>query len=195
MVSPNCGPVRPSSGTGSEASAASAASASSSRSYARQRLSNFISHFRYRGRQTPSNPPPGIVECASSFAGVSEKTPVALSRRVAVLRWNAGRPQNIVRTWKYTLATFFPAGLYELLHPARCPPAPSHARPPALPPTPRPTRRAQVKRFANFYFLVVGAMQCMPWISLSDGFPGIYMPLLIIICIDLGIMGHEDYHR
>ena len=65
----------------------------------------------------------------------------------------------------------------------------------ALPPTPRPTRRAQVKRFANFYFLVVGAMQCMPWISLSDGVPGIYMPLLIIICIDLGIMGHEDYHR
>ena len=53
----------------------------------------------------------------------------------------------------------------------------------------------QVEGSGRRSFLVVGAMQCMPWISLSDGFPGIYMPLLIIICIDLGIMVHEDYHR
>ena len=62
-----------------------------------------------------------------------------LKREVAILKPNAGRCGNLIKTSRFNLLSFVPITLYELLHPW--------------------------KRFANFYFLCVGAMQMVPVIT------------------------------
>ena len=59
-----------------------------------------------------------------------------LTRPVSILAPNADGTSNAVTTSKYTLVSFVPVTLYNLLHP--------------------------FQRFANFYFLCVGALQLWP---------------------------------
>ena len=104
----------------------------------------------------------GDVAAPGSFVSA---LPPNLPRQVKFLQDNKS-VRNVVITSKYNLFTFVPICLYELLHPR--------------------------KRFANFYFLCVGAMQCVPVISLSEGIPGIWVPLIMILTLDMAIMASED---
>ena len=62
-----------------------------------------------------------------------------LTRRVELIAPNPGGSDNKVITSKFTMYSFVPVTLHDLLHPT--------------------------KRFANFYFLCVGALQLWPEIS------------------------------
>jgi hypothetical protein len=88
-----------------------------------------------------------------------------LSHRVNILQSNPGKAGNFVTTSKYTPLTFLPKNLYELLHPR--------------------------KRFANFYFLCVGILQMIPAITITDGLPIQWLPLLLILAVDMTIASIE----
>ena len=89
-----------------------------------------------------------------------------LKREVAILKPNAGRCGNLIKTSRFNLLSFVPITLYELLHPW--------------------------KRFANFYFLCVGAMQMVPVITLTDGNPSTWMTLSFLVLVDMVVMAAED---
>ena len=92
-----------------------------------------------------------------------------LKREVAILKPNAGRCGNLIKTSRFNLLSFVPITLYELLHPW--------------------------KRFANFYFLCVGAMQMVPVITLTDGNPSTWMTLSFLVLVDMVVMAAEDMSR
>lgn len=48
---------------------------------------------------------------------------------------------------------------------------------------------------ANLYFLVFGLVQMVKDISISDGIPTIYVPLITIVCITAAKDYYEDYKR
>ena len=85
------------------------------------------------------------VEEVLSDAQVASTKNQTLTHRVSILRRNEGRAENAIITARYTILSFAPLTLYELLHPRR--------------------------RFANFYFLVVGVMQIIPQITITNGLP------------------------
>lgn len=93
-----------------------------------------------------------------------------LSHRVMILGSNEGFADNVSKTSRFTAATFVPMCLYELLHPMR--------------------------RFANFYFLMIGIMQMVPPITITDGMPIQWLPLMLILAVDMTVMGVEvrAYH-
>jgi len=81
----------------------------------------------------------------------------------------AWRTTNVVITSKFTWLTFLPVNLYNLLHPK--------------------------KRFANFYFLMVGVMQMIPWITLTNGYPTTWLTLFALIAVDIFVLMREDLER
>ena len=88
---------------------------------------------------------------------------------IAILRPN-GRVPNTIITSKYTLATFVPTALYELLSP--------------------------FKRFANFFYLVVGALQTQAEINPSgSSTPTVWASLFMILNFDLFCLAKDDLGR
>ena len=94
-----------------------------------------------------------------------------LPRMVNILEPNPElRVSNVVITSKYSIVTFVPFILYELLHPYR--------------------------RFANFFYLVVGALQLINIISPFDPpSPQAWTSLVVIVAIDMIVLGREDFNR
>lgn len=66
---------------------------------------------------------------------------------------------NRIKTSKYTPISFVPKNLF-----------------------------IQFSKVANLYFLIVGIMQMIPQISVSGGFPVIFIPLSIVV----GVSGLKD---
>ncbi|KRW99063.1 P-type ATPase, cytoplasmic domain N [Pseudocohnilembus persalinus] len=75
-------------------------------------------------------------------------------------------PNNSISTSKYTCLTFIPRNLLE-----------------------------QFSKMANIYFLIIGIMQMIDSISISEGTPVIYLPLAVVICISGFKDLLEDYKR
>ena len=76
---------------------------------------------------------------------------------------------NTVKTSNYNPLTFIPVVLFELLNPWN--------------------------KFANFYFLVVGVLQTVPAITLTDGRAGTVMPLSFVLFVDMLMKALEDFNR
>ena len=74
---------------------------------------------------------------------------------------------NTVKTSNYNPLTFIPVVLFELLNPWN--------------------------KFANFYFLVVGVLQTVPAITLTDGRAGTVMPLSFVLFVDMLMKALEDF--
>ena len=93
-----------------------------------------------------------------------------LTRPVSILVPNSESTPNAVTTSKYTLLSFVPLTLYSLLHP--------------------------FKRFANFYFLCVGALQLWPEISVYQSpQPTMWAVLSLLLAVDMYILAREDIAR
>jgi phospholipid-transporting ATPase len=92
-----------------------------------------------------------------------------LTRCVRILQPNVQAASNTIVTAKYSVLSFWPMVLYELLHPR--------------------------KRFANFYFLCVGGMQMIKAISLTGGTPSTWLALCFLILVDAFFMAKEDLAR
>lgn len=69
---------------------------------------------------------------------------------------------NSIKTSKYTIANFIPKNLI-----------------------------IQFSKVANIYFLIIGIMQMIPSISVSGGFPVIFMPLSIVV----GTSAIKDFYE
>ena len=116
----------------------------------------------------------------------------ATPRTALILTDNPDRCSNVITTSQYkfygavvqgkgccvdvcttlcqmTSPGFFLKAIFELLHPTR--------------------------KFANFYFFVVGAMQVLPRISLTNQLPSTWMPLIFILIVDMFLMAREDLAR
>ena len=86
-----------------------------------------------------------------------------------ILGPNPMAPNNSITTALYTWYTFPTIGVIELLLPW--------------------------KKFANFYFLCVGAMQMWKEVSLTQGQPSSYMTLTFICIVELFFKGRENAER
>jgi phospholipid-transporting ATPase len=75
-------------------------------------------------------------------------------------------PDNSIHTSKYTLVNFLPKQLFE-----------------------------QFSKLANLYFLVIGFMQIIPQVSISNSVPVIFMPLFFIVLVSALKDLYEDYKR
>lgn len=75
-------------------------------------------------------------------------------------------PDNKISTSKYTFATFLPLNLLE-----------------------------QFSKPANFYFLIIGGLQIVPYITNTDSQPTIYLPLFVIMLISMIKDLFEDLKR
>lgn len=73
---------------------------------------------------------------------------------------------NSIRTYKYSLLTFIPLNLM-----------------------------VQFSKLPNVYFLVVGLMQMIPQITISGGFPVIFVPLSIVVAVSAIKDFYEDLKR
>lgn len=73
---------------------------------------------------------------------------------------------NSIKTSKYTTFNFIPKNLF-----------------------------VQFSKVANLYFLIIGIMQMMPSISVSGGFPVIFIPLSIVIGVSATKDFYEDIKR
>ena len=50
-------------------------------------------------------------------------------------------------------------------------------------------------KFANCYFLFIAALQCIPQISNTNGYPTVLVPLIIVVCVDAIFSILEDVRR
>ncbi|CAD8142403.1 unnamed protein product [Paramecium pentaurelia] len=75
-------------------------------------------------------------------------------------------PDNTIRTCKYTLWTFLPLNLME-----------------------------QFSKMANIYFLIVGYLETIDLVSITDGQPVIWFPLFVVIAISAFKDFLEDHKR
>lgn len=73
---------------------------------------------------------------------------------------------NSIKTSKYNTLNFIPVNLF-----------------------------VQFSKVANLYFLIIGIMQMMPSISVSGGFPVIFVPLSIVIGVSATKDFYEDLKR
>lgn len=69
---------------------------------------------------------------------------------------------NSIKTSKYTPINFVPKNLF-----------------------------VQFSKVANLYFLIIGIMQMIPQISVSGGFPVIFVPLSIVV----GVSAIKDFYE
>lgn len=53
----------------------------------------------------------------------------------------------------------------------------------------------QFSKLPNVYFLIIGIMQMIPEISVSGGFPVIFIPLSIVVAVSAGKDFFEDQKR
>ncbi|CAD8203960.1 unnamed protein product [Paramecium pentaurelia] len=88
------------------------------------------------------------------------------NRKITSNRPDYELPNNSIQTSKYTLINFIPKQLYE-----------------------------QFSKLANIYFVIIGALQMIPEVSISSGVPTIYLPLSFIILISGAKDFYEDYKR
>ena len=87
-------------------------------------------------------------------------------RHILSQKLDKNLPNNKIKTNKYTPLTFLPLNLYD-----------------------------QFSKLANTYFLFIGLMQLIPIISISDGKPVIYLPLMVVVLISALRDLFEDYKR
>ncbi|EGR31117.1 phospholipid-translocating p-type flippase family protein, putative [Ichthyophthirius multifiliis] len=87
-------------------------------------------------------------------------------RKITCGRPDMNLPNNMIQTNQYTWLTFFPKNLYQ-----------------------------QFRKLANLYFLVIGILQSIPQISITQGLPVIFVPLLFIVGISAAKDFFEDYKR
>ena len=127
-------------------------------------------------------PPPLSFAALQSHFGAAS-TPLAMAEaaedfpvRVDVLQANPGRKKNSIITSKYNLLTFLPMQLWELLNP--------------------------LSRFANFYFLVVGFLQMVPEISITDSryfgdvaAASVWQTLVFMLVVDMCLNAKEEIVR
>ena len=101
----------------------------------------------------------------------SQGTSAVLPRTVSILKRDSSSANvsNATRSAKYSLLSFFPLACYELFHP--------------------------VHRFANVYFLIVGFVQMVPAISLTEGTPMVWLNLGFVVIQDMLAMAFEDSQR
>ncbi|CAD8079154.1 unnamed protein product [Paramecium primaurelia] len=88
------------------------------------------------------------------------------NRKITSNRPDYQLPDNSIQTSKYTLLNFFPKQLFE-----------------------------QFSKLANVYFVLMGALQMVPEVSISSGIPTIYLPLGFIILVSGAKDFYEDYKR
>ena len=77
-----------------------------------------------------------------------------LDRKIVSNRIDYDLPDNSIQTNKYTKWNFMPKNLLE-----------------------------QFSKKANIYFLFIGIMQTIPYITISNGLPAIFLPLVAILLI------------
>jgi phospholipid-transporting ATPase len=53
----------------------------------------------------------------------------------------------------------------------------------------------QFSKVANIYFLIIGIMQMIPFITISGGFPVIFIPLSIVVGVSVIKDFYEDLKR
>lgn len=75
-------------------------------------------------------------------------------------------PDNSIKTSKYTPLTFVPLNLL-----------------------------VQFSKLPNLYFLIIGIMQMVPQISVSGGFPVIFIPLAFVVSVSAAKDFFEDQKR
>lgn len=93
----------------------------------------------------------------------------SMPRTTNILQSHPDRVSNVIITSRYNLLTFLPSVALELLHP--------------------------LKRFHNFYFFVVGLLQMIPAITITQGVPNTWMSLLFIMGCDMVLIAREDVNR
>lgn len=103
------------------------------------------------------------------FSRKSQSNDEELPRLVRVNEPNESYRDNRLPTAHYSLPGFFPATIFHLLRPDVNP--------------------------ANFYFLCVGFLQLVPPISLTRGVPIQWLPLTLIVGVDLGLLFVEELNR
>ncbi len=89
-----------------------------------------------------------------------------LDRKIVSNRIDYDLPDNSIQTNKYTKWNFMPKNLLE-----------------------------QFSKKANIYFLFIGIMQTIPYITISNGLPAIFLPLVAILLITALKDFFEDYKR
>jgi phospholipid-transporting ATPase len=88
------------------------------------------------------------------------------NRSVVSGRIDKHLPNNGISTSKYNILTFLPKNLFE-----------------------------QFTKVANVYFLIIGIMQAIPSISVSDGRPDTFLPLGFIVLVTMIKDSYEDIKR
>ena len=96
-------------------------------------------------------------------------TPDLLPVTVNIMQENLGRSPNIITTAQYNSVTFLPLVLYAKFHPLKC--------------------------FSNFFFLCIGALQILPAITITNGIPNQWGPLILIVAVDIAFLYFEDKAR
>ena len=89
-----------------------------------------------------------------------------LDRKIVSNKVDYDLPDNSIQTNKYTNWNFLPKNLLE-----------------------------QFSKKANIYFLFIGIMQTIPYITISGGLPAIFLPLVVILIITALKDFYEDYKR
>lgn len=89
-----------------------------------------------------------------------------LDRKIVSNRIDYDLPDNSIQTNKYTKWNFLPRNMLE-----------------------------QFSKRANIYFLFIGIMQTVPYITISNGLPAIFLPLAAILIITALKDFFEDYKR
>jgi len=89
-----------------------------------------------------------------------------MDRKIVSNRIDYDLPDNSIQTNKYTKWNFLPKNLLE-----------------------------QFSKKANIYFLFIGIMQTIPYITISAGLPAIFLPLAAILIITALKDFYEDYKR
>lgn len=89
-----------------------------------------------------------------------------LDRKIVSNKIDWDLPDNGIQTNKYTKLNFLPKNMME-----------------------------QFSKKANIYFLFIGIMQCIPYITISNGLPAIFLPLVAILIITAMKDLFEDYKR
>lgn len=106
------------------------------------------------------------VEKQSSFFTFHKVTHNMLDRKIVSGKIDYDLPDNGIQTNKYTKWNFLPKNMME-----------------------------QFSKKANIYFLFIGIMQTIPYITISNGLPAIFLPLAAILLITALKDFFEDYKR